>query len=121
MSRLRDVAKLIRSKNAGPFELTFDVVFGDWEAYQQVKEAETINRSSFGRLYGVPESQVKVFYFDAGMAIKVTIPRPMVSGALGDSDVYGAQQFGPLADLEIGIKGSSVPRGVIAERTPTPS
>ena len=35
--RLRDVASVIRSKNAGPFELTFDVMFEDPEAYERVK------------------------------------------------------------------------------------
>jgi hypothetical protein len=101
MTRLRDVAKLIRSKNAGPFELTFDIVFGDPESYEQVRDSGTLNPAGFSRLYGVPEDQVRVFNFDAGRAIKVTIPRPTVSGSLGDSDVYGAQQFGPLADLEV--------------------
>ncbi len=31
--KLRDVASVIRSKNSGPYELTFDVIFRDPETY----------------------------------------------------------------------------------------
>ncbi|MDI6871047.1 MAG: DUF4387 family protein [Bacillota bacterium] len=48
--RRTEVAEVIRSKNPGPYELTFDPIF--W-------------------------------------------------GALGESDVYGAQQRAPLLDLEL--------------------
>ena len=36
MARLGELAKLIRSKNAGPFMLTFDVMFEDENAYRKV-------------------------------------------------------------------------------------
>jgi len=39
--------------------------------------------------------------FDAASAIKVTIPRPVISGDIDDTDVFGGQQYGPLVDLEV--------------------
>ena len=36
---LRDIAKVIRSKNSGPFEVTFDVIFDDDDAYARVKRS----------------------------------------------------------------------------------
>ena len=34
--RLRDLAKVIRSKNSGPFEITFDVIFAESAPYELV-------------------------------------------------------------------------------------
>ena len=36
MTRLRDLAKLIRTKNAGPFQLTLDIMFPDSRTYEHV-------------------------------------------------------------------------------------
>jgi hypothetical protein len=103
MPRLRDLAKLIRSKNAGPFELTFDIMFQDKTTYDQVKSTGVISRQLFSDLYGTPVDQVKFYEYDPAFAFKITIPRPAISGSLEDPDVYGGQQFGPLANLDVPI------------------
>lgn len=43
---------------------------------------------------------VQIIHYDAASAIKITIPRPTVSGNI-DTDVFGGQQHGPLVDLEV--------------------
>ena len=35
---VRDIAKVIRSKNAGPFEITLDIVFKTREVFEAVKK-----------------------------------------------------------------------------------
>lgn len=98
--KLTDVASVIRSKNSGPYELTFDVIFKDFEMYERVKVAKIFNEKMFASLYHVPESDIiGVVHFDPAKAIKTTIVRPISSGALGETDVYGAQQHGPLMNL----------------------
>ena len=37
MARIRDIAKVCRSKNAGPFQLTIDVAFDDPALFRKVK------------------------------------------------------------------------------------
>jgi hypothetical protein len=101
MATLGELAKLIRSKNAGPFNLTFDVMFEDEATYRRVAASNVITRESFGALYGVPAEEVLLVHHDAARAIKVSIPRPIVQGDPADSDIYGGQQFGPLVDLEV--------------------
>ncbi len=32
--KLKDIAEVIRSKNAGPYELTFDIIFKSWEIFE---------------------------------------------------------------------------------------
>ncbi len=103
MARLRDLSKLIRSKNAGPFELTFDIMFADKATYEKVKATGVINKKLFSDLYGTPVDQVKLFEYDPAFSFKITIPRPAISGSLEDPDVYGGQQFGPIANLEVPV------------------
>jgi hypothetical protein len=103
-ARLYDLAKVLRSKNAGPFELTLDIMFDDEEKYQMVKRSGVINRDLVCKLYRVrPEDVYHVVCFDAARAIKITIKRPVDSGGIGDTDIYGAQQHAPLIDVMIPI------------------
>ena len=102
--KLRDLASVIRSKNAGPFELTLDVLLKDDAAFELLTKHDVINKKVISQLYKIPESDViAIVYFPNARAIKATIVRPMASGALGERDVYGAQQHGPLMTFEFDI------------------
>lgn len=101
---LKDIANVIRSKNAGPFELTLDVLLKDEEMFQKLKAADVINKATIARLYQIPEEDVlSIVYFPNAKAIKATIVRPLSSGALGERDVYGAQQHAPLVNFTFEI------------------
>ena len=100
--RLGEIAKYLRSKNAGPFKLTLDLFFHSREDYERVKASGVITNERVADLYGLPDTQkISVFHYDRVAAIKVTIPRQIPSGAFGDSDIYGAQQHLPLFELLI--------------------
>lgn len=101
MTTLGELAKLIRSKNAGPFTLTFDVMFHDEETYRRVLASKVLTQESFAKLYKLPKEDVSYFEYDAARAIKISIPRPYFQGALDDGDLYGGQQHGPLVTLTI--------------------
>ena len=97
---LRDVANVIRSKNAGPFELTLDILLKEKEMFDKIKAADIINKKTIAALYRVAEEDViSIVYFPNAKAIKATIVRPLASGTLGERDVYGAQQHAPLMDF----------------------
>jgi hypothetical protein len=99
---LREVARVIRSKNAGPYELTLDVLFADEALYRRIREARIFTAEAIAALYRLPVSAVlKVVHYDPALAVKATIARPRPSGALGESDVYGAQQHAPMLDMPI--------------------
>jgi AhpD family alkylhydroperoxidase len=103
MTPLWKLARLIRSKNAGPFQLTFDVMFEDEAIYRHVRDSGVLSRERFAALYNTPSEAVHLVHYDAGLAIKATIPRPTPSGDLGDTDIFGGQQYAPLVDLEIDV------------------
>ncbi|MDR0734553.1 MAG: DUF4387 domain-containing protein [Elusimicrobiota bacterium] len=99
---LRDLATVIRSKNSGPYELTFDVIFKDFPTYEKAKAKKIINKKMFAKLYNIPEKDIiLITYFDPAKAVKTTIVRPIPSGALGETDVYGAQQHAPLLNAKV--------------------
>lgn len=99
---ITELVDVIRSKNAGPFELTFDLIFKDFSAYNKVKDTELINKKLISQLYQISEDEIRsIIYFDPAKAIKVTIKRSMSAGALGERDVYGAQQHAPLLSIEV--------------------
>ena len=97
-----EVAEFVTSRNARPFLLTLDIVFADEATYRTFKSVRPLDRHVIAGLYGIPETDVlKIIEFDPAYAIKVTLRRPLGSGALGETDVYGAQQHVPLMLHEI--------------------
>ncbi len=99
---LDTLAKVIRSKNAGPFELTFDIMFDDVAAYERVKQSGVINAQRIAETYRVRLDDVLVCRpYDAAVAFKITLRRPVSSGDIEDRDVYGCQQHVPLTRLEV--------------------
>ncbi len=101
MTKLKDLAAVIRSKNAGALLLTLDVMFDDPATYARVRDAGVISPRRIGALYGVSDNQVAIIAYDVAYAIKITLPRAVPSGDPDDSDIYGAQQHAPLLDIEI--------------------
>ena len=99
--KLYDVAKVIRTKNAGPFTLTLDLIFTQPADYDKVLSSREFTAAKIAALYRALPSTVRIHPFRKILAIKVTMPRPVSSGAPGDCDVYGSQQHFPLAQVEI--------------------
>lgn len=101
MARLDQIARVIRSKNAGPFCLTLDVLFGDEASYKRVVAANAITREKMAALYKQPVDNVQVFHHPVALAMKVSIVRPVPAGSVADTDLYGAQQHVLLYPIEV--------------------
>jgi len=104
MATLESLADVLRSKNAGPFQITIDIMFEKNDDYRRVLEAGVLTSERIARLYKVVPEKVRIIPFDRVRAIKITLPRrwgTRGSGSGFDRDVYGAQQHGPLCGLEI--------------------
>jgi len=101
---LVELAKTIRSKNAGVDQITFDVIFPDRESYELVKRSGALTAETVARLYAVPRERLTAFVeYDPALAIEFTIRRERPSGSPGERDVFGAQQYAPLFDLPIPV------------------
>lgn len=86
---LADYAKIIRWKNAGPFELTFDIIFDSLDTLNWVRQQEVLTRKKLAELYEIKEEDViACLFFEPAKAFKSTIPRKHSSGLLYDGDVH---------------------------------
>ena len=103
MATIGDVALVCKSKNAGPFEVTIDVIFADRETFDKVNTSGVLCPELFAQLYKVRPEDVLFTAYAAGLAFKATLPRLVPAGDLGDTDVYGAQQHAPLLAVEVPV------------------
>lgn len=107
VKKLSELAKTIRSKNAGVNKITFDVIFRTAEVYEAVKRSGVLTRASVAALYRIPDERIADFVeYDPACAIKFTIYRTKPSGSPGDPDIFGAQQYAPLLDIEVPLPES---------------
>lgn len=102
--KLVDLAKTIRSKNAGTDKITFDIIFREKQNYELVKSSGCVSRQSIADLFQISEERICDFVeYDPAYAIKFTIFRTVPSGSPGERDIFGCQQYPPLLDLEVSL------------------
>lgn len=101
---LHELAKTIRSKNAGTDRITFDIIFEKKEDYLLVRNSNVLTKQSVAKLYNINEERITDFVlYDPANAIKFTIDRNQPSSSPGDSDIFGSQQYAPLLDVKVPI------------------
>jgi len=99
--RITEVARVIRSKNSGPYELTLDIIFRSREEFELCRSKAVVNPALISKLYRIPESEILgIIWFEPAHAVKITIKRWIASGDPGETDIYGAQQHAPLLGIE---------------------
>lgn len=101
MNRLVDLATVLRSKNAGPLYVTFDIMFDNEKVYKQVINSNVLTKQLIGEIYNLKQEQVEIINYDIVTSIKITIPREHISGSLLDMDIYGCQQQSQLSNIII--------------------
>ncbi len=105
---LTSLAEVVRSKNAGPFELTLDVIFRDMDTFKHVEREGVFNSAMIAGLYGISEQDILgIVHYEPARAVKITLRRDIASGSIGDRDVYGAQQHAPLLTIEIPVPSNT--------------
>lgn len=101
MRPLSEIASLIRSKNAGPFVLTFDIMLASQADYDRVQASGQLSAEHFAALYGCTPGDVRFFECPNALAFKFSISRPITQGNMGDADMHGGQQYAPLMAIMI--------------------
>ena len=98
MKKLIDYTKILRSKNAGPLFITFDLIFNTTEDMRYV--SQRLTKEHIAKAYDVPVEKIEIIEYAVVDSIKITFPRKNISGALADTDIYGCQQHVPLANIK---------------------
>ena len=102
MSRIGEVCRHVRSKNAGPFWVTIDFFFDGEEKFRQYRDAPALGPKLFERLFGTHPDLVKRMPVDRLHMIKISYPRPNPQGWMKERDMHAGQQFARLLDIDIG-------------------
>jgi Domain of unknown function (DUF4387)/Acyclic terpene utilisation family protein AtuA len=102
MQSLEEMALVIRSTNAGPSHLTFDIVFKTAAGYEAALRSNLFFKDNLAGALGVPVEQVIGTYFvDACSAIKISLERTSLAGSPEERDIFAAQQCQRLERLRI--------------------
>jgi hypothetical protein len=104
MVPLKDMVTFLFSKNAGPYLVTFDILFKNRDAFEQAKASGVFTRETFAGLYKVaPERIISVYEYNAADMIKFTMIRDISSSDFGDRSVFGSQLWAPLLELPVPV------------------
>ncbi|KAI1064051.1 hypothetical protein LB506_005455 [Fusarium annulatum] len=104
---LSDLCRIVRSKNAGPYEITIDAMFASNEAYEAVKSSALLSPSNVAKAIGISEEDIIwIGFFDPAISFKVTIPRirsgkKKSAGGFMENDIHGSQEHMGLASLKL--------------------
>ncbi|KAH7178181.1 hypothetical protein DER46DRAFT_675926 [Fusarium sp. MPI-SDFR-AT-0072] len=104
---LSDLCRIVRSKNAGPYEITIDAMFASKEAYEAIKSSDLLSTSNVAKAIGISEEDIIwIGFFDPAISFKVTIPRvrsgkKKSAGGFMENDIHGSQEHMGLASLRL--------------------
>jgi hypothetical protein len=101
MTTLGELASAMKSANAGASWLTVDIVFRDDQTFSRVECSGALGAETVAERYGLHPSQVKMFFCPEWRTVKLTVPRPRLTGGVDETDFDGTQQFVPLLSLEV--------------------
>ncbi|KAF6802430.1 caib baif family enzyme [Colletotrichum sojae] len=104
---LSDIATILRSKNAGPYEITIDVIFESRATFRDVKKSKLLSRERVAKALEIAEIDiVRMGFFEPALAFKVTIPhvrsgKRAAAGGFMENDIHGSQHHLGLATLAL--------------------
>ncbi|KAK4175128.1 hypothetical protein QBC36DRAFT_28611 [Triangularia setosa] len=101
---LYKLAKTLRTKNAGPYLVTLDILFPTKAIYDLVSEAGVLTPARLGKLYGIEQKEIAEFMFwEPALAFKATWPRGKISGSWDDDDVHASGGHVGVMGIEVEV------------------
>ena len=93
MPKVKHVCRTVRSKVAGPFWVTMDLMFDGKENYDRYVQSPTLGAESIGRIYGVDPNQVLHYPIPTLKVLKISWPRKTGQGGQEERDLHSGQQY----------------------------
>jgi hypothetical protein len=101
MATLKQVCHHIRSKNAGPYWVTFDLFFDGAENFRKYSESPVLGPALLQRLFGADPKLVKRFPVPSLSMVKISYARTSAQGGEVERDMHCGQQYVRLLDVEL--------------------
>ena len=102
MPKVSEVCHVVRSKVAGPFWVTMDLMFNDREAFDRYSNSPAIGADAVAKIYGVDADQVKLYPVPDLNVLKISFPRQTPQGSVGERDLHSGQQYTFILNEELG-------------------
>lgn len=105
--KLSDISRVLRSKNAGPYEITMDIMFESDSTFEAVRHSGLLSPENVAKALDIPEEEIIwLGFFAPALAFKVTIPRfragkKVSAGSFMENDIHGSQQHRGLSDIKL--------------------
>lgn len=101
MTMLKDVCRHVRSKNAGPYWVTFDLFFDGTESFEKYQGSDALGPKLFERLFGADPSLVRHYPVPDLNVVKISYARTSAQGGVVERDMHCGQQFVRLLDVQL--------------------
>jgi hypothetical protein len=101
MAKVKDVCRHVRSKQAGPFWVTFDLFFDGPHNFEKYADSPVLGPALFAQLYGTDPALVKRFAVKSLSVVKISYPRAQPQGGMVERDLHSGQQFARLLEIEL--------------------
>jgi len=101
MTTVKDVCRHVRSKNAGPYWVTFDLFFRDRAAFDRYSESPALGPDLFQRLFDADPGLVQHHRVAHLHVLKISYARVTAQGGEVERDMHCGQQFVRLLDVPL--------------------
>lgn len=101
MATLRELAKYVRTKNAGPFWATIDIFCKDAQSYERVSASQSFTVQTIADVYHTEAGKIKTFAVDSLHVVKFSFPRSHPQGDKYENDMHFGQQYVFLLDAPV--------------------
>jgi len=95
---VKDVCRHVRSKVAGPFWVTIDLMFDGQESYDAYAESPALGAEALGRIYQVDPATISLYPVPQLHVLKISYPRRAPQGSTEERDLHSGQQYTYLLD-----------------------
>lgn len=101
MPKVSEVCRHVRSKVAGPYWVTMDLMFDSQESYDRYHQSPALNAKAIASIYGVDAAHVKHYPVPKLKVLKISYPRRTSQGGVEERDLHSGQQYTYILDLEL--------------------
>ncbi|MGB3482721.1 MAG: DUF4387 domain-containing protein [Mycobacterium sp.] len=101
MPKVSDVCRHVRSKVAGPFWVTIDLMFDGQDNYDRYVGSPELTAESIGSIYAIDPRTVMLYPIPALKVLKISYPRLTPQGGVEERDLHSGQQYAYLLDVEL--------------------
>ncbi|MGE3076664.1 MAG: DUF4387 domain-containing protein [Dehalococcoidia bacterium] len=102
MTKLKDVCRNIRSKNAGPFWVTVDLFFDGPDDFAKYSASPALAADRIAALFDTSAELVKHYPVPSLSVLKISYPRSTPQGGMVERDMHSGQQYVRLLEVELG-------------------